>query len=448
MAVALLILATAFFVAAEFALVAVDRVRLEAEAEAGRMRARVALAVVRRLSFHLSGAQLGVTLCSLVLGFLAEPTLATALRGPVEAVVGTRAADGVSVALALALATVATMVLGELIPKGLVMARPVRAALLLAAPLRVFSAVFGPLIRVANGSANAIVRAFGIEPREELAAARSVEELTLLIRSAGEGGELDPDEVTLLTRSLRFAEKTADDAMVPRVRVVGVAAESTVAELVAAAVATGHSRFPVFAADLDDIVGLVHVKDVFRLAPGERAETPVASLVGPIVAVPESRPLDDLLGDLQDAEAHLAVVVDEYGGTAGIVTLEDLVEEIVGEISDEYDPPGAALTQAGPGGSVVLPGGLHPDEVDDACGFAMPEGPYETLAGFVLDRLGHLPVEGEWFEEDGWLFRVAGLDRRRIAAVTVLAPGLARRGPDGAPSPGRPPSSPSPGGRT
>ncbi len=431
MAVALLILATAFFVAAEFALVAVDRVRLEAEADAGRLRARVALAVVRRLSFHLSGAQLGVTLCSLVLGFVAEPTLAQAFHAPVESVVGAGAADGVSVALALALATVATMVLGELIPKGLVMARPVRAALLLAAPLRLFSAAFGPLIRVANGAANAIVRSVGIEPREELTSARSVEELTLLIRSAGEGGELEPDEVTLLTRSLRFAEKTADDAMVPRVRVVGVAADSTVAELLDAATSTGHSRFPVFAADLDDIVGLVHVKDVFRLAPEERAATPVSELVGSIVAVPESRPLHDLLGDLQDAGAHLAVVVDEYGGTAGIVTIEDLLEEIVGEISDEYDPPNATLTQVGPGGSVVLPGGFHPDEVYDACGFAMPEGPYETLAGFVLDRLGHLPVEGEWFEEDGWLFRVAELERRRIAAVTVLAPGLPSHEPGG-----------------
>ena len=397
MAVALLILATAFFVAAEFALVAVDRVRLEAEAAAGSRRARGALAVVRRLSFHLSGAQLGVTMCSLVLGFVAEPTLATALRGPARSLVGPGAADGVAVAAALAIATVASMVLGELIPKGLVMARPVRAALVLAAPLRVFSALFGPLIGLANGAANAIVRSFGIEPRDELTSARSVEELTLLIRSSGDRGALDADEVTLLNRSLRFREKTADDAMVPRVAIVGVAADERVADLIAVAVATGHSRFPVYAADLDDIVGLVHVKDVFRLAPEVRAESSVREIAGPVVAVPETRPLDDLLTDLQSAGAHLAVVVDEYGGTAGIVTLEDLLEEIVGEISDEYDPPGAALTVAGPGGSVVLPGGLHPDEVFDATGFTVPDGPYETLAGFVLDELGHLPEVGEWF---------------------------------------------------
>lgn len=409
--------------AAEFALVAVDRTRVERRAAEGGRRARVALGVIRRLSFHLSGAQLGVTLCSLVLGYVAEPTIARALRAPVEALVGARVAADVSVVLALVLATVGSMVVGELIPKNVVLARPVRAALALAAPLRAFSVMFGPLIRVANGAANVIVRAMGIEPREELASARSLEELALLIESSGSHGALEPGEMTLLARSLRFGEKTADDAMVPRVEVHGLAADEPVSALVRLSVQTGHSRFPVYGTDLDDVAGVVHVKDVLSLPPDERVDTPVAALMVAVLAVPETRPLDDLLDDLQAAGAHLAVVVDEYGGTAGIVTFEDLVEEIVGEITDEYDPPRAALTRAGPGGSLVLAGGLHPDEVADACGFRVPEGPYETLAGFVLDRLGHLPVAGELFAEDGWSFRVTELDGRRVAHISVHAPG-------------------------
>lgn len=422
-AVVALVAATAFFVAAEFALVAVERARLEQRAADGGRRAKVALAVQRRLSFHLSGAQLGVTLCSLVLGFVAEPTLARALHGPVESLVGARAAEDVSVGVALALATVGSMVVGELIPKNLVLARPVRAALLLAAPLRMFSAMSGPLIRAANGIANMIVRSFGIEPREELASARSLEELALLIASSGSHGELEPREVTLLERSLRFGDKTADDAMVPRVEVVGVAADAPLDDLVALAARTGHSRFPVFGADLDDLVGVVHVKEVLRVPFAQRHATTVSTLVAPVVAVPETRALDDLLDDLRAAGSHLAVVVDEYGGTAGIVTFEDLVEEIVGEISDEHDPPVASLTRIGPGGSLVLSGGLHPDEVADACGFVVPEGPYETLAGFVLDRLGRLPSAGEWFAEGEWLFRVGEMDGRRIASVSVLFTG-------------------------
>lgn len=418
----LIVAATAFFVAAEFALVAVDRTRVERRAQEGGRRARLTLGVLRKLSFHLSGAQLGVTLCSLVLGFVAEPTLARALHSPVAALVGERAADDVSVAVALVLATVGSMVLGELIPKNLVLARPVRAAMTLSGPLRVFSAVFGPLIRLANGAANAIVRSMGIEPREELASARSLEELAMLIESSGSHGELQPREVTLLARSLRFGDKTADDAMVPRVEVQGIAAHESVEALVALAARTGHSRFPVYGSDLDDVTGVVHVKDVLRLPPHERVETCVEKLATEVVAVPETRPLDDLLDDLRAAGTHLAVVVDEYGGTAGIVTFEDLVEEIVGEIADEYDRPQPATTRAGPNGTVVLSGRLHPDEVADACGFIVPEGPYETLAGFVLDRLGRLPSVGEWLAEDGWLLRVTELDGKRVASVSLLPP--------------------------
>jgi CBS domain containing-hemolysin-like protein len=416
---AALILVSAFFVAAEFGLVAADRTRLEREGMRGSRSARLASSMVRRLSFYLSGAQLGVTLASLVLGFIAEPTLARALHAPVRDVVGAGAANGVSIALALVIATVASMVLGELIPKGIVIARPVRAVLVLARPLRIFSAVFGPLVALSNSSANWIVRRFGVEPQEELASARSLEELSLLIRDAAAGGAIEPGAMTLLTRSIRFGGKTADDAMVPRVEVAALPADATVADLVRRSLAAGYSRFPVFDGDIDNVVGLVHVKDVLRVPPGERADTPVTALTGPVVAVPETRALDDLLGDLRREGAQMAVVVDEYGGTAGIVTMEDLLEEIVGEIADEYDPAPVRVTRPSPGGAVVLPGGLHPDEVRDACGFDVPAGPYETLAGFVLAELGHLPQPGESFMHDGWRLEVATVEGHRVASVRL-----------------------------
>ena len=424
----LLLLATTFFVAAEFALVAVDRVRLEDAAERGSRRARIGLSVVRRLSFHLSGAQLGVTLCSLVLGVLAEPVLAKALHSPVQGVVGHGAAKDTSLALALALSTVGSMVLGELIPKNLVLARSQRAAENLAGPLRVFSSIASPIIWVSNGVANRIVRALGIEPREDLASARSVEELELLIRSSGELGAIDSEAVTLLTRSIRFGEKTAADALTPRVNVEALASDATVADLVALSLASGYSRFPVHQGDLDDIVGVVHVKDVYRLAPSERRTTTVDALAAPVYAVPETRRLEDLLTDLRGRGEHLAIVVDEHGGTAGIVTVEDLLEEIVGEISDEYDPPAVSVTVPGPGGTVTISGSLHPDEVADAIGLRLPDGPYETVAGFLLDQLGHLPVEDETVHHDGWDLTVAEMDRHRIATVRVRPP---EPGPEG-----------------
>ena len=419
LAVVLLILGTAFFVAAEFALVAIERSRLEAMAADGDRRAQRALAMLQRLSFYLSGAQLGVTLMSLVLGFVAEPTIARLIEPLLEPTLGERTAHGVSIALALALATILSMVAGELIPKNIVISRPRNAVLTLAAPLQVFSFAFSPVIRLANGTANWVVRRLGVEPQEELASVRSLEELDYLFRSSG--ADLPQGSVTLLTRSLRFGEKTAADILVPRVAVVALSADDTVAGLVRAAIDTGHSRFPVCGADIDDILGVVHVKDVYRLPFEARSTTPVTDIMAEAIAVPETRDLDSLLADLRAAGGHLAIVVDEYGGTAGIITVEDLLEEIVGEIDDEYDTDNVPVTAAAPG-SWVLPGTLHPDEVADATGFRMPEGEYETLAGLLLDRLGHLPEPGEKVEVDGWTFEVLEMDRRRIASIRVVEP--------------------------
>ncbi len=421
LAVAALVLATAFFVAAEFAVVAVERTRIEALAQEGSRRAKAALAVHRRLSFHLSGAQLGITLVSLVLGFVAQPTLAAAIQPALDPFLSSRTSSAVALAVALALATVLSMVAGELVPKNVVLARPVRAALVLARPLTVFSTVLGPFIRVANGTANAIVRRLGIEPQEELASVRSLEELQVVIRSSADEGRIEAEQAALLDRSLRFAEKTASDALVPRTALDAVGSEQTLADLVALAVETGHSRFPVVGTDLDDVMGVVLVKDVYRVPADRRRSTPVTEIMAPPLAVPETRALDDLFADLRRREVHVAIVVDEHGGTAGILTMEDLLEELVGEIDDEYDPP---TTSARPSddGSWVLTGTLHPDEVREVCGFELPDGEYDTLAGFVLDRLGHIPVAGEVVDHEGWSFEVLALDGLRVAELRVRPP--------------------------
>jgi CBS domain containing-hemolysin-like protein len=421
--VALLIAANAFFVAAEFALVAVDRTRAQHLADEGSRRARVVVRLVPRLSFHLSGAQLGITITSLMLGFIAEPTIATAIEPLVGSLIGETATRGVSIALALVLATVAQMVLGELIPKSLAIARPLASALVLGPAVRVYGLVFGPVIRVLNASANATVRLLGIEPREELATVRTLSELGMLFEASAREGTLDQRAGLLLARSIRFGEKTAADVLVPRVEVAAVDADASTGDIAALAAATGHSRFPVFGEDLDDIRGVAHVKSIHGLVGAARSSAPVASIMADALAVPETIGLDDLLFTLQDTRNHLAVVVDEYGGTAGVVTLEDVVEEIVGEIADEYDAPTADLTVAPRPGEWVVPGALHADEIDDVCGFPMPDGDYETLAGFVLDRLGRIPERpGDAFVYEGWTVTVSGVEGLRVAEVRLVAP--------------------------
>jgi CBS domain containing-hemolysin-like protein len=419
LAVAALILANALFVASEFALVAVDRDRIERLAPGGGRRARAARWGLERLSFNLSGAQLGITVTSLVLGFIAEPTIAEALR-PALGWLPEAARSGVAIAAALALATITQMVFGELIPKGLAVARPERTLLAVAVANRAYAVTFGPLIRFLNGAADRAVRRLGIEPREELRSVRTSDELELLIRSSGEEGTIDPEAFQLLSRAIRFGEKDATDALVPRVDMVTLPSDATVADLARLSLETGHSRFPVVGESADDVVGMAHAKDALRVQPWRRAETPLTDVVRTPTFVPETRDLESLLAEMRAGGVQMAVVVDEYGGVAGIVTLEDLLEEIVGDIEDEHDVA-APLTSSLPGTKVVE-GTIHGEDLAHVTGFELPEGPYETLAGFLLDRLGHLPVPGELVVHEGWTFEVLQMDRRRIAAVRVRLP--------------------------
>lgn len=423
----------AFFVAAEFSLVTVDRAAVDQAAAEGDATARTVRTALRELSFQLSGAQLGITITALLTGYLAEPALAK-LFVPLLRPFG-EAAAGLSHVLALGLATLLSMLFGELVPKNAAIARPMRTARLTASPMRTFSMVFGWLIRALNGSANWLVRRLGVEPQEELASARSPEELGLLAAYSAKAGALPEETALLLRRTIRFGEKRAAEAMTPRVDVVGIQGEESVQTAIAKIIETGVSRLPVYEQSLDQVVGIVAVTDLLSVAPADRASTAVRRLAREAVLVPESLDLDGVLAMLQAAGQDLAVVVDEYGGTDGVVTLEDLVEELVGEIVDEYDTPHAGLTvvaaQDENGAAVTVPGGerswlldgvLREDEVAEITDFRLPEGPYETLAGFLLARFGHIPVAGETVREKGWEFTVVEVERRRIEQVRVVAP--------------------------
>lgn len=425
---------TAMFVAAEFSLTALERTVVDAHARDGDLRARQVQHAHRTLSFQLSGAQLGITLTTLITGYLAEPVLARFLLPLFDAIgVPDASAGGLSLAVALILATSLSMVYGELVPKNLAIARPLPTARAAAGFQAGFSFLFKPAITGLNGAANKIVRRLGIEPADELRSARSPEELIALVRNSAVHGSLDEATATLVDRSLKFGELTAEDLMTPRVKIESLAESDTAASLLAAAHRTGHSRFPVTGGDLDDTLGVVHVKDAFVIAPADRTTTPVTQLLQQVPVVPSSLDGDAVLDRIRSHGLQIALVVDEYGGTAGVVTMEDLIEEIFGDVRDEHDDTEAEVAETSAGWE--LSGLLRVDEVDAATGYAAPEGEYETLGGLVLSALGRLPVEGErvilppsnarrtgdGFEDtpELWEAAVLRMDGRRIDRVTI-----------------------------
>jgi CBS domain containing-hemolysin-like protein len=422
-AVLLLIVIHGFFVAGEFGLVAADRSRLENMAEDGDRRARSAVDALRTLSFQLSGAQLGITLTSLIVGFIAEPTIGRLLEPAVEATgVGEGAAFGISVALALGLATAAEMVVGELFPKNLAIARPVTTALFIATPLRFVNRLLRPLILFLNRAAEWTVRkVFKIEPQEELTQVRSLEEIEYLIRSSRQEGTLAESEFSLLARSIRLDQKTAADALVPRTSILALESTATVNDLRAKATETGHSRFPVLGKDIDEIIGVALVKDSYRFEPDERDSVGITEVMQEPLVVPESRPLGSLLLEIKRTRKHLAIVIDEYGGTAGIITLEDVLEEVVGEIEDEYDPDERPAVFTSPSEGIhVVSAMLHPDEVKEETGFEMPDGSYETLGGFLFYLFDRIPTVGDHVDFEGWEFKVVAMEGRRIDRVLMV----------------------------
>jgi CBS domain containing-hemolysin-like protein len=409
-----LTIGTAVFVATEFSLVALDRPTVQRAIDEGDTGAVAVLASLRRLSTQLSAAQVGITLTTLVLGFITTPSLGRLLETPLGALgLGGGTLESVSAVLALVIATLFSMVFGELLPQFLGISAPLPTAKVVAAPVRVFSFLARPLIAVLNGSANTALRWMGIEPQEELSGARTPQELTSLVRRSAEAGTLDEGTARLVTKSLGFGEQTAADVMSPRARASSIERTATAEDVVRLARRTGHSRFPVTGEDWDDIDGVVHVKRAIAVPHERRPDVPVSALMVPPLLVPETIRLDPLLLMLREHGLQLAIVVDEYGGTAGIVTLEDVVEEIVGEVSDEHDvfrTTGREFTD----GSWTVPGLWRPDEVRERLGAEVPEGAaYETTGGFVMAELGRIPVVGDTVRVPGWEVTVLAMDGMR-----------------------------------
>jgi CBS domain containing-hemolysin-like protein len=417
----LLTIGTALFVAGEFSLVSVDRPAVERAVAAGDRRAEGVLAAVRTLSTQLSGAQVGITLTTLVVGFLVEPSLAALLETPLRSAgVPPDALAPVAVGVGLLVATVFSMIFGELLPQNLGISVPLATAKVVAGPLRLFTRLMSPLIAVLQGSANKLLRAVGIEPQEELSSARAPEELAALVRRSAEVGTLDQATAEIITRSLDFPNRTAADVMTPRVRMQVARRGESAADVVALARRTGFSRFPVVEDGLDDVVGVVHLKTAIGVPRERRDQVPVEALMADAVRVPETVRLDPLLAALREQGLQMAVVVDEYGGTAGVVTLEDVVEEIVGEVSDEHDRTRTGVVRLRDG-SYVVPGLLRPDEVRARADLAVPDGSaFETVGGYVMARLGRVPRVGDEVGIPGAVLRVDRMDGRRVDRLRAL----------------------------
>ncbi|MGW8484199.1 hemolysin family protein [Microbacterium sp. NPDC055903] len=410
----LLTIGTGLFVASEFALVNLDRADLEARQARGESRLAMTIGALKHTSTHLSSAQLGITLTTLLTGYTMEPAMSN-LLGPVFIGWGIpeAAVAPIATVVAMFVATVLSMILGELVPKNFALALPLATAKLVVPFQVAFTTVFRPIIALLNGSANGVLRSMGVEPKEELSGARSAEELSSLVRRSAMAGVLEADTATLLDRSLTFARLTAADVMTARPSMHAIAAGDSADDVIQLARRTGHSRFPVYDDDLDDITGVVHLKAAVSVPRERRGEVPVGALATEPLRVPETVHLDGLIAELRTKGYQLAVVVDEYGGTAGLVTLEDLVEEIVGEVSDEHDRSRAGIVRGRD--SITFPGELRPDELQNRTGVRVPEGEvYDTVAGYVMSVLERVPAPGDEVTLDSGVLEVVRMDGRRV----------------------------------
>lgn len=426
-----LLAANAFFVAAEFAFVAARRARLEALAEQHPRAATSALSGVRELSLMLAGSQLGITMASLGLGSVAEPAVARwleaafGLAGVPEAL-----RHAIALVIALGIVVFLHMVVGEMAPKSWTIAAPERALLWITFPFRVFTTVTGPLIRLLNLVANGVVRLFGIRPVDERAIVHDVRGLLRIVAESGQTGGLPEDQNRLLQRVLALTELDVESTMVPRPDVVAIPASSDIDAIERIACSTGRSRIPVYGEDADDVLGVVHVKDVLHVAEEQRAEATAGDLVRPALITPESGSAEELLWRMRGGGTNLAIVVDEYGAVTGLVALEDLLEELIGEFEDESDVR-RGLVRRLPDGSAVVAGSLRPDQLEAETGWRLPGGRWKTVAGLVLAELGRFPEQGERVEFDEWWLTVERVETRRIARVRITP-----RQEDQAPDPG------------
>ena len=416
---------TFVFVSAEFSLVAIDQAVVEKRAEEGQRGAARVLRATKTLSTQLSGAQVGITLTTILLGYTTQSTIASLLESALgSAGVAWGLATGIAAFAAAAFINVFSMLFGELVPKNLALAHPMDTARAVVPFQMAFTTVFAPVIWVLVGAANWVLSRMGLEPREEISSARSAGELAALVEHSAEEGTFDTSTASLFTNSIRMSRLCAADVMTDRGRVRTLPEGASAADVIALAASTGHSRFPVIGEDSDDVVGLVALRRAVAVPHERRAEVPVvsSSLLAPAPSVPETAPIGPLMVQLRDEGLQMAVVVDEYGGVSGIVTLEDVIEEIVGEVSDEHDHRRLGIRPR-PDGTLLVPGTLRPDELKARTGIVLPDdGPYDTLGGLIMNELGDIPAVGQRLQVDGVGLEVAQMQGRRVTQIALTPP--------------------------
>jgi CBS domain containing-hemolysin-like protein len=428
--VAVLVLANGFFVATEFAVVAVRRSRLEQLAREGHPTAAAAKDVVTHLDAYIAACQLGITMASLALGWLGEPALAHLLEPPLERLVGyyaPAAAHTVAIGAAFAVITALHIVIGELAPKGLALQRTEAVTLWVARPMQFFYLVFRWPITALNAVGNGVLRLFGLQPATGHEMVHSVEELRLLVTSSQEAGVVEESEARIASRAFHFADLTAGDLMTPRTEVEAVPVTAALDTVLAQAVASTHSRLPVYEGTLDNIVGVLNVHDLLAVVRQPPSEFSLLSMLRPVLLTPDSKPADDLLEELRAARRQLAVVLDEYGGTAGIVTIEDLIEALVGDIAQDAPLGGGQgatdMSRREPDGSLLLDGLTRLDEFEEITELRLDPAVRDavsTVGGLVMWHLGRIPEVGDELSVAGRTLRVEACDGRRVAVVRLL----------------------------
>lgn len=424
LAVLLLVLANAFFVAAEFALVGARKTRLDEMARSGNRRAGLARRAIQHLDRYISATQLGITLASLGLGWIGEPALARLVQGAFASLPGTLATIAthtVAATVAFVCITMLHIILGELVPKALALLYPEMIGAWVAGPLLGFSWIMAIPIAILNGAANALLRLFHIPIPRERERLHSPEEIRMLVEQSQEGGSLQQQDARLLEGVFEFTEKTAQEVMTPRTQMAALASDLTVEEAADEVVSARRSRYPVYAGSIDDIVGIVHSKDILtaiRSDPQQR----ISDIMRPPLFVPGTREVEDVLADMKRIKVHMAIVLDEYGGTAGLVTMEDLLEEIVGQIYDEYDRPEPVRPASG---APEVDGALPISDFNEEFEADLDDSEYTTLGGYVFGCIGRLPRVGDRVTARGLAFEVTEMEGRRVrrVRVTKLPPG-------------------------
>jgi CBS domain containing-hemolysin-like protein len=419
-AILVLLLLNAFFVAAEFALVRARRTRLEAMARTGDRLARVALLATGDLGKLLSASQLGITIASLAIGALAEEGFHHWLEQMFRNVpILSVSAQAVAIAvIAIGIVTFLHVVFGELAPRSVALSHPEEAARWLAPPLVGFEKLTRPFTWTLNASANGVLKLFGQQPFDSAEGVHSPEELRMLVEQSQESGALDTTDASMIEGVFEFSEKNARKVMTPRTEIDAIPHDATLADVLAIVEDSGRSRYPVYEETIDNIVGLILTRDLIAVLQHRPATFSPMTIMRPIHVVPGSREVEEVLADFKRLKEHMAIVLDEYGGTAGLVTMEDLLEEIVGEILDEYDeaPEAPARENAD---TVVVPGATPVSELNSRYGLSIPEDTFTTIGGFVFGRLGRLPQVGDRVTAGNGVFIVREMDHRRIESLAV-----------------------------